>query len=147
MSCRSSEDRLAREATRKRDARKHQTPEQRAREAARKRNARKVRTPEQRERDKQRERARIRKLRAFIAIDGEGGGTDPLGRQNYLLMVASGPIGEERVFHRDGTALKTIECLEFILSLPANGLLVGYGIGYDVTQVLRGVKEQWLRRI
>ena len=37
---------------------------------------------------------------------------------------------------------------EFILSLPAEPILVGYVFGYDATQILRGiVKEQTLRRI
>ena len=60
------------------------------------------------------------KLRPFMAIDGEGGGTDELGRQNYLLMVASGQTaGEEYILHREGKPLSTRDCLEFILSLPA----------------------------
>ena len=63
-------------------------------------------------------------------------------------MVASGQIaGEERILHRDGKPLSTIECLEFILSLPAKTKLVAYGFGYDVTQILRGIKERSLRRI
>ena len=104
------EDRRERERQRqrKRKARKQQTPEQRERERererARKREARLHQTPEQREREKERGRARDRKkLRPFMGIDGEGGGTDDLGRQNYLLMVASGTeTGEERILQRDG---------------------------------------------
>jgi hypothetical protein len=138
-----------RERQRKREARKRQTSEQRERDRVRKRNARQHRTPEQREREKERERARSRnKLRPFMAIDGEGGGTDNLGRQNYLLMVASGPVsGEERILHRDGEPLSVKHCLEFLLSLPAEPILVGYGFGYDATQILRGIKEKTLRRI
>ena len=83
-----------------------------------------------------------------MAIDGEGGGTDHLGRQNYLLMVASGQIaGEEQVLHRDGKALSIRDCLEFILSLPAEPILVGFGFGYDATQILRGIRPPTLRRI
>ena len=38
-----------------------------------------------------------------MAVDGEGGGTDDLGRQNYFLMCASGQTaGEEYILHRDG---------------------------------------------
>jgi hypothetical protein len=143
------EDRRKRERERKREARKHQTTEQRKDECGRKREARKRQTPEQREREKQRESARDRrKTRPFIAIDGEGGGTDGLGRQNYLLMVASGSeSGEERIVHRNGVPLSTKDCLEFILSLPKKARIVAFGFGYDVTQMLRGVKEQSLRRI
>jgi hypothetical protein len=83
-----------------------------------------------------------------MGIDGEGGGTDALGRQNYLLMAASGDIaGEERILHRDGKPLSTIDCFEFILSLPAKAILVAYGFGYDITQILRGIIERSLRRI
>ena len=33
------------------------------------------------------------------------------------------------------------------MSLPAEYILIGYGIGYDATQILRGIKQQTLRRI
>jgi hypothetical protein len=32
----------------------------------------------------------------FVGVDGEGGGTDELGRQNYLLLRA----GDELLFNR-----------------------------------------------
>jgi hypothetical protein len=125
--------------------------DRRERERERKREARKHQTPEQREREKERQRRRSRiKLQPFMAIDGEGGGTDHLGRQNYLLMVASGKTpGGESVLHRDGNPLSVRDCLEFILSLPprAEAILVGYGFGYDVTQILRGIKPSTLRQI
>jgi DNA polymerase type B, organellar and viral len=121
--------------------------DRRERERARKREARKRQTPEQRERERERERARSRtKIRSFMAIDGEGGGTDHLDRQNYLLMVASG-AGGERILHRDGNPLSVCDCLEFILSLPREPILVGYGFGYDATQMLRGIKPPTLRQI
>jgi hypothetical protein len=135
-----------RERVRKREARARQTPEQRQSERVRKREARTRQTPEQRERERQRSRSR---QRPFIAIDGEGGGTDYLGRQNYLLMVASGQTaGEEFIRHNDGKPLSTRDCLEFILSLPKEPICVGYGFGYDATQILRGIsKAPTLRRI
>jgi hypothetical protein len=137
------------ERVRKREARRRQTPEQRENERARKRQARLGQTPEQREREKKREARRDRaKLKPFLAIDGEGGGTDELGRQNYFLMVASGQTaGEEYMLHRQGKPLSTHDCLEFILSLPADRKLVGYGVGYDGTQILRGIKRSTLRQI
>lgn len=149
------EDRRARARKRKNAARKLHSPEEgaraRTRERLRKATARKRRTPEQREHDKERDRARSRtKLRPFIAVDGEGGGTDSAGRQHYLLMVASGPTsGEEHIRHNHGEPLSVKDCLEFILSLPANHILVGYGFGYDVTQILRGITRPpgTLRRI
>ena len=137
------------ERLRKREARKRPTPEQREHERERKREARLRQTPEQREREREREGRRNRaKLRPFMAVDGEGGGTDALGRQNYRLMVASGSTaGEERILRRDGKPLSTRDCLEFILSLPADHRLLGYGSGYDATQILRGIKPPTLRQI
>jgi len=143
------EERRERERQRKREARKQQTPDQRERERLRKQEARKHQTLEQREREKERERARSRKkLRLFMAIDGEGGGTDNLDRQNYLLMVASEPVsGEERILHQNGKPFSVKDYLEFLLLLPAEYILVGYGFGYDATQILRGIKQETLRRI
>jgi hypothetical protein len=143
------EQRREHERVRKREARERQTTEQREHERERKRQARLRQTPEQREREKEREGRRDRaKLKPFLAIDGEGGGTDELGRQNYFLMVASGQTrGEEYILDRQGKPLSTRDCLEFILSLPVDRKLVGYGFGYDVTQILRGVKEPTLRQI
>ena len=137
------------ERMRKREARKRQTPEQQEHERERKREARLRQTPEQREREKQREGRRDRaKLKPFLAIDGEGGGTDELGRQNYFLMVASGQTpGEEYILHCQGKPLSTRDCLQFILSLPAEPILVGYGFGYDANQMLRGIKPPTLRQI
>jgi hypothetical protein len=137
------------ERVRKREARKRRTPEQRENERARKREGRVRQTPEQREREKEREGRRDRaKLKPFLAIDGEGGGTDALGRQNYFLMVASGQTsGEEYLLHNQGKPLSTRDCLEFILSLPADRKLVAYGVGYDGTQILRGIKPPTLRQI
>jgi hypothetical protein len=138
-----------RERSRKRKARKRLSLEQRQREATRKRVARLHQTPEQREREKERLHCRSRqRQRSFMAIDGEGGGTDYLGRQNYLLMAAAGPTGEPYRLHRDGKPLSVSDCLEFVLSLPAEPILVGFYFGYDVTQILRGIgKAPTLRRI
>jgi hypothetical protein len=143
------EHRRAVDRLRKREARKNQTAEQREYERVRKRKARLRQTPDQREREKEREARRCRrKKRPFMAIDGEGGGTDNLGRQNYFLIIGSGQTsGEDYILHRQGKPLSTRDCLEFILSLPADPILVGYGVGYDATQILRGIKPQTLRQI
>jgi hypothetical protein len=130
---------------RKINARRLQTPEQRGHESARKRTARTLQTPEQRERQRELRRSRKR-LRPFMGVDGEGGGTDKLGRQNYFLMMAANSE-QEHVFSRRGAPLSVCDCLDFLLSLAAEPILVGYGIGYDATQILRGIKAPTLRRI
>jgi DNA polymerase type B, organellar and viral len=133
------------ECIRKREARQRQTPDQRERERVRKRKARPLLTLEQKEREREQRRSR-KKLRPFMAVDGEGGGTDELGRQNYLHMHAANSE-EEYLFNRQGAPLSTRDCLEFLLSLPARPILVGYGVGYDASQILRGIKTSTLRKI
>ena len=120
------------------------TPEQRERrrQLSRKRKL----TPEQRERRRQRSRNR---LRQFWGVDGEGAGTDDKGRQPYILLAASGPGADEhRIVHRDGAALSVRDCLEFLLSLPPEPILVGFAFGYDANQIIRGIgKIETLNRI
>jgi len=125
------EARRERERQRKREARRRQTPEQIGRERERKREARARKEP-----------------RPFLAIDGEGGGKDALGRQYYLLMGAADASGEmKHIRHNKGKALSTEDCFEFLLNLPGKHILVGYGIGYDATQILRGIPDRKLREI
>ena len=106
-------------------------------------------TPEQREREKEREGRRNRaKLRPFMAIDGEGGGTDALGRQNYFLMVASGQYcgrGTHTPPRREALIHARLPRIHFVASRRSR--LVGYGFGYDATQILRGIKPPTLRQI
>lgn len=149
-----TEDRRKRDRERKWRKRAQLTLEQRermrTRDSARKRQERKQWTPEQRQREKGREQKRIRrKLRPFMAIDGEGGGTDDLGRQYYKLMVASCPATDKELVERldDRKGSSPSARLEFLLSLPADPILVGYGFGYDATQILRGVNPRTLRQI
>ena len=140
---RAVEARRERERERKRQERRRLTSEQHNRERNRKHKARTLQTPEQRERERERERRQYRKkLRPFLAIDGEGGGTDYEGRQNYLLMAAANSE-ETHVRHRDGEHLTTHDCLEFLLTLPAEPILVGY-IFWDMTQT-RYCEELWER--
>lgn len=127
-------------------ARQSTTPEQRAKESERKRIARQSAPPSLREqwRVKDCERKKTARRNAppkpFWGVDGEGAGTDDKGRQNYVLMAASGPGADEaRVKHRDGAALSVRDCLEFLLSLPRGVILVGFAFSYDVNQILRGI--------
>lgn len=56
--------------------------------------------------------------------------------------------GEECILHRNGEPLSVKDCLEFIVTLPADHILVGYGFAYDATQILRGITNKArLRRI
>ena len=137
-------------ATRMRQARSDRAPDQveidRAGDRERKQAARDNFTDEQKASEKTRLAALVRKPRRFVGIDGEGCGEDALGRQNYVLMVASdtqeGDEKFERILKRDGDALLTRDCFDFILSMPAKAILVGFFFSYDVNQMLRGMIAQ-----
>lgn len=108
--------------------RQQQTPEEFGHEAERKRKARASKPP-----------------LPFMAIDGEGGGKDAFGRQDYNLMLAVSP--DEQLVLNTGHRLTTIDCFKFILDLPKNVIPVAFGLGYDATQILRDIPSPVLRRI
>jgi hypothetical protein len=112
------------------------------------RQARQRMTPEQCEQQrasdrKRKKAARLNRLRPFWGVDGEGAGRDGRGRQHYVLMAASGPgAHERRIKHRDdGGPLSVIDCLEFLLSLSREPILVGFAFGYDANQIIRGIRN------
>ncbi len=84
----------------------------------------------------------------FIAIDGEGAGTNEHGQQNYLYMATCDVSGEviSELFE-DNRALSTKECLEYILKLPKHKLIVGFHFDYDVTMILRDLPIKQQRRL
>jgi DNA polymerase type B, organellar and viral len=85
----------------------------------------------------------------FIAVDGEGGGAKEYRQQNYLLMCARGVSDHETpyVLFDNNKRLTTKECLDFILALPRQALLVGFFFDYDVTQILRDLPVNRLARL
>ncbi len=85
--------------------------------------------------------------RPFIGIDGEGGGTDDLGRQHYLLLGAADAAGKTYPLFNDNEPLRPERIFDFILSLPQNAYIVGFYFGYDITQILRRLPENRLQPI
>lgn len=75
----------------------------------------------------------------FMGVDGEGAGTDELGRQHFLLLRA----GDAELFN-DNRPLRTADCLEFLCSLPRKPVLVGFAFGYDATMILRDLDRERL---
>jgi hypothetical protein len=84
---------------------------------------------------------RVRSCRDFVGVDGEGGGVDELGRQNFLLLRA----GEMELY--TGKHLTTNECLEFLCTLPPGPIYVGFYFGYDTTMILRDLSPKRLQRL
>lgn len=97
--------------------------------------------------DRHRPRRRVSKAPArvapFIGCDGEGCGTDSLGRQEYRLFR----IGERELY--TGDPLGTAELLDFICDAPPAGkaVLVGFSFGYDVTMILRDLPAERRERL
>src|SRR6185436_13148937 len=82
-----------------------------------------------------------RSAKPFTGCDGEGAGTDELGRQLYLLFR----MGDRELF--TGSHLSTEELLDFICDHPADEILVGFAFGYDVTMMLRDLDRERLNRL
>ena len=80
------------------------------------------------------------KLKPFVGVDGEGAtrfyvnseGTCE-GRHEYLLLRA----GKDHVLET-GYPLTTLQCLDFLSTLPPGKIYVGYYFNYDVTKILTG---------
>jgi hypothetical protein len=96
-------------------------------------------------------RAPLMDDRSVVFIDGEGSNIgDPvileknglrksLQQQNYSLLTA---VFEDesvkRIIGKDNVGrLSTVDCLEFLLSLPEDQLLISFGFTYDVEMILR----------
>lgn len=77
----------------------------------------------------------------FSGCDGEGAGTDDLGRQHYLLFR----MGEQELY--TGSPLRTEEILDFICSAPKGYCYVGFSFGYDVTMILRDLSDEAKKRL
>jgi hypothetical protein len=95
----------------------------------------------QRHRQEHDRRKRRTADRPFVGVDGEGCGTDELGRQHYMLMRA----GDRELY--TGQPLTTVQCLEFICDCPSEPILVGFAFGYDVTQMLRDLSSERRARL
>lgn len=80
--------------------------------------------------------------RPFVGVDGEGGGTDALGRQHYLLLRA----GDDVLFH-DNRPLTSEECLAFLADLPTGAIYCAFFFDYDVTQILRDLSSERRTRL
>lgn len=72
--------------------------------------------------------------RPICAIDGEGA-DDTTGKHHYRELRGVWPADRRELI---GPSLGTTECLEYILSLPADHTIVGYALSYDMNMWLRG---------
>lgn len=76
----------------------------------------------------------------FVGIDGEGVNR-PDGAHEYNLLS----IGDESLYHDDGSPLGLDEILRFVWSYGINhpkSILIGFFLGYDYSQWLRMLPEE-----
>src|ERR1022692_1863655 len=78
----------------------------------------------------------------FICIDGEGI-TLPNGDHRYVLLG----VGDQQITNPAG--LSWVECFEFLWSAfrPGSVAYVGFFLGYDFVQMLRGLPEERARML
>lgn len=80
----------------------------------------------------------------FYGIDGEGQTdhfTNVPGRHRYIMLCAASEQGRE-FFVENPQGLNTIQCFEFLLSLPAhNARYFTYSFGYDLTKILEDLDD------
>ncbi len=86
----------------------------------------------------------------FYGLDGEGQ-TDRFhgiyGRHKYVMLCAASEHGKEFVVENP-QGLTTVQCLEFILSLPAhNTRFFTYSFGYDLTKILEDLDDVSLYKL
>lgn len=86
------------------------------------------------------------KRRQFAGIDGEGWGDDKHGRQPYRMILTA---SEDRILGAltSPEHLSWWSVLHWMVALPREYTYVGYGFGYDVTQILRTLPEQTIHSL
>ena len=87
----------------------------------------------------------------YLGIDGEGQtehhGVWP-GRHRYTMLCAADEFGNKYITE-NLKGLHTIQCLDFILSLPHknNTRIFAYSFGYDLTKILEDVDDCTLYKL
>jgi hypothetical protein len=87
---------------------------------------------------------------AYIGIDGEGK-TDHFGpwpgKHRYTMLCASHEFRHEYIVENP-KGLTTVQCLDFILSLPHKGAKIfAYSFGYDLTKILEDIDDLTLYKL
>jgi DNA polymerase type B, organellar and viral len=75
-----------------------------------------------------------------IGIDGEGQGRD---QHNYVMISAADSTGKYSSYCHNPNGLSTVECLEFLLSLPQSKgtKYFAFGFGYDWTKIITDLSD------
>jgi hypothetical protein len=76
-----------------------------------------------------------------LGVDGEGVGKED---HKYILLQAADEHGKKAYYVENPDGLGTVECLEFLFSLPTNAKLFAFAFNYDLTKLLADVSTQAL---
>lgn len=79
----------------------------------------------------------------FVGIDGEGQGRRD---HRYVLLAYSDSSGDraDYIEAEKPDRLSTVQCLEFILSIPAKAKAFSFAFNYDLTKILADVPDREL---
>lgn len=77
----------------------------------------------------------------YLGIDGEGQGEYP---HLYVTLAVSDESGSFQSHIYNPGGLSTIQCFEFILSLPEDTRLFAYAFNYDLTKLLKDLPNETL---
>lgn len=82
-----------------------------------------------------------KKDKVYVGIDGEGQGEIP---HRYVTLAASDEFGQDTWSVHNERGLSTVECLDFILSIPDNTRIFAYAFNYDLTKMLKDLPNETL---
>jgi hypothetical protein len=80
----------------------------------------------------------------ILGVDGEGLGRAP----HRYTFLAAGIDDSDKTYRKSQwsiektTGLSTVECLDFLLSLPRNSLIIGFAFVYDLTKILQDLPNR-----
>lgn len=79
----------------------------------------------------------------YAGIDGEGQGRKD---HRYVMLAWSNESGTCRnaIEAEEGGRLSTVQCLDFILSIPRHAKLYAFAFNYDLTKILTDVDDETL---
>lgn len=77
----------------------------------------------------------------YVGLDGEGQGRE---RHKYVMLCASNELGDREWVVENPNGLSTEECLQFLVSLPANARAFTFAFHYDLTKILADLDDETL---
>lgn len=83
-------------------------------------------------------RNRPTRAKEYVGIDGEGQGKNP---HRYVLLAACNESGSMQRYVYNPEGLSTLECLDFLTSLPREIKAFGFALNYDWSKILQDLPD------